>query len=107
MILPGSGVTDPNGLPTRLARQPYALTGDWDHAVNELAEAHRLGSMSYYRISRMRAGYRLYEANFFAGLRKAPLLTKPNGKPWNRSQKRQILKTRLRPSSSASDPTLS
>jgi adenylate cyclase len=58
----------------------YALKGDRDHAVNELAEAHRLGggSMGYYSINRMRAGYwgtpairALYEANFFAGLRKA------------------------------------
>jgi tetratricopeptide (TPR) repeat protein len=57
----------------------YALKGDRDHAVNELAEAYRLrGSMGYYSINRMRAGYggapairALYEATFFAGLRKA------------------------------------
>jgi tetratricopeptide (TPR) repeat protein len=57
----------------------YALKGDRDHAVDELAEAHKLSSsMGYYSINRMRAGYwgtpaarALYEATFFAGLRKA------------------------------------
>src|SRR5207237_5846111 len=55
----------------------YALKGDVDHAINELAEAHKLGSSGgYYSINRMRAGYwgtpairTLYEATFFAGLR--------------------------------------
>ena len=57
----------------------YALKGDVDHAINELAEAHRLGSSGgYYSINRMRGGYwgtpairALHEATFFAGLRKA------------------------------------
>jgi hypothetical protein len=57
----------------------YALKGDVDHAINELAEAHRLDSSGgYYSINRMRGGYwgtpairALHEATFFAGLRKA------------------------------------
>jgi tetratricopeptide (TPR) repeat protein len=57
----------------------YALRGETERAASELAEARRLGrERSYSSIARMRAGYwgvpkirALYEATYFAGLRKA------------------------------------
>ena len=57
----------------------YALRGETERAASELAEARRLGGEgSYSSIARLRAGYwgvpkihALFEATFFAGLRKA------------------------------------
>jgi tetratricopeptide (TPR) repeat protein len=58
----------------------YALKGETEHAVAELAEARRLSgddryasigrlkAVGYFRVSKIRA---LYEATYFAGLRKA------------------------------------
>jgi hypothetical protein len=58
----------------------YALRNETEHAAAELAEAQRLrqGSYSSIALLRARVGYwgvpkirDLYEATFFAGLRKA------------------------------------
>jgi predicted Zn-dependent protease len=67
--------------PHTLLASAYALKGYLDHARAELAEARRLegGNDVYSSIARMRAiGYwgvpkvrALFEATFFAGLRKA------------------------------------
>ena len=58
----------------------YALKGEMEHAAAELAEARRLSgddlyasigrlkAVGYFRVSKIRA---LYEATYFAGLRKA------------------------------------
>jgi hypothetical protein len=59
---------------------PYALNGETQRAAAELAEARRLGSGgSYSSIARMKSGSQdvapavraLFEATYFAGLRKA------------------------------------
>jgi hypothetical protein len=57
----------------------YALRGETERAASELAEARRLaGEGSFSSIARMRARYwgvpkirALWEATYFAGLRKA------------------------------------
>jgi len=51
----------------------YALSGDLDRAGNQLTEARRLrGKGSFSSIAKMTpGGWRLYEATYFAGLRKA------------------------------------
>jgi TolB-like protein/DNA-binding winged helix-turn-helix (wHTH) protein len=65
-------------LHSRLAAA-YALKGDSEHAVAELAEARRLNGDLYSSVARLKAGgsrvvpkiRTLYEATYFAGLRKA------------------------------------
>jgi predicted Zn-dependent protease len=65
-------------LHSRLAAA-YALRGDSERAAAELAEARRLNGDLYSSIARLKAGgsrvvpkiRALYEATYFAGLRKA------------------------------------